>query len=258
MADDPVTKIYGIGPVTASALHQHKILTVQQLAALEPGELSIAKLETLIHRAKEYLKCHNANVSASSAAEAAPAVLVLSGATAATTTEAAQPPVASASVPPPKNLFAPKIIKGPVAKATAAAPVKAASAAAEPPSEELTKEQFMIADHTWFETRVVVPSEDALREAIVYELCVEPNERVAFVCIWVTSEPTPPSAGDPKRVADHLHTMTYSPQLLLHFNMDLPPLRVSMRENDFQALPNQHTLTNALWEVDMMQRRLHV
>lgn len=222
MADDPVIKILGIGPVISATLRTHNVTTVGQLAALEPGELSVPNLGVLIHRAQEYLQSRKPPAAPATEADK---LLVLSGAT-------------KDLKPKAGGLFTPKV--------SAAVPTVATAAAASNAKPAEDKELFMIADHTWFETRVVVPSEDALREAIVYELGVEPNERVAFVCTWVTTEPGP----------EKLHTMTYSPQLLLHFNLELPPLRVSLREEDFHALPNRHTLTNALWEVDMMQRRL--
>lgn len=242
MANDPVKNIYGIGPVTSEALRTQNVTTVGQLAALAEGELSVPNLGVLIRRAQEYVKSRTTPAAPSTDTDK---LMVLSGAT------LPSKDLKSLTRPKGGGLFVPKVsaVVLPVV-ATAAAAVTphpnqpAALAVADKSAED--KELYMIADHTWFETRVVVPSEDALREAIVYELGVEPNDRVAFVCTWVTTEP-----GQEK-----LHTMTYSPQLLLHFNLELPPLRVSVREEDFQTLPNRHTLTNALWEVEMMQRRM--
>lgn len=244
MADDPVIKIYGIGKVTSDALRMHHITTVGQLAALAPGELSIANLATLIHRAQEYLQSRKKEPALAESDK----LVVLGGSAA--VAEAVAPP-APLPLSKPRGLFAATVTTAapPLAAAVASTPTPApAAATAPPPATAATdRDTFMIADHTWFETRVVVPSEDSLREAIVYELGVEPSERIAFVCTWVSAPPV----GQ----AEQLHTMTFSPQLLLHFNLDLPPLRVSMREEDFAALPNHHSLTNVLWEVELMQRR---
>jgi hypothetical protein len=109
------------------------------------------------------------------------------------------------------------------------------------------REKFLIADHSWYECKVVIPSGESLREAIVYELCVEPHDRIVCVCSWITSESS----------EEHMHTMTFSPQLLVHFNLlELPPLRVSIREEDFQALPNRHVLSNILSEVEIIQHKM--
>ena len=247
MADDPVIEIYGIGKVISAALATHGVTTVAQLAELEPGEYSIANLSTLIHRAKEYLKTRKASAELIEAQTAANEPKV--------TLDGASKPLTK-----PKSMFTPTVTKVPVATTKPKEPKK------EPVVDSEAKEMYLISDHTWYETRVVIPREEALAEAIIYELCIEPNERIAFVCTWVTSDSIASTSSfatavdsddkTEKRPADKLHTMTYSPQLLLHFNLDLPPLKVSIREEDFQVLPNQFTLVNVLWEVDMMQRGL--
>lgn len=257
MADDPVVNIYGIGKVISEALKNHGVTTVGQLANLEPNDFKITNFAVLISRAKDYVKQR----AKPEETDDRPTVTLGSDtaiATAKSLTRPEKPKIPATTLP---SIFATKL------KPTTATPTeipKAQSTAVEVPKatepekqEEPKSEKFLISDHTWYETRVVVPRDDSLCEAIVYEISVEPHDRVAFVCTWVTP---PDPEEDEKAIREgkeRLHTMTYSPQLLLHFNIDLPPLNVSIRDEDFQTMPNRHALLNALWEVGMMQKQLH-
>ena len=258
MADDPVVNIYGIGKVTSEALKNHGVTTVGQLANLEPNDFKIANLAVLISRAKDYVKQR----AKPEETDDRPTVTLGSDA-AKSMTRPEKPKIPATTLP---SIFATKLKPTTATRSTAeGSPIQAdTTKAAETPKtvkpekqEEHKSEKFLISDHTWYETRVVVPRDDSLCEAIVYEISVEPHDRVAFVCTWVTP---PDPEEDEKAIREgkeRLHTMTYSPQLLLHFNIDLPPLNVSIRDEDFQTMPNRHALLNALWEVGMMQKQLH-
>jgi hypothetical protein len=111
-------------------------------------------------------------------------------------------------------------------------------------------EALQMQDHSWWEQKVLLPKsvgsgEVDVREAIVYELSVEPFNRVSFICTWVEVE------GGSR--SERLCSMTYSPQVLLHFNPHLPQLKVSMHPDDHASLPNRHTLDNVLWETRLMR-----
>jgi hypothetical protein len=111
----------------------------------------------------------------------------------------------------------------------------------------------LIEDHTWWENKVQIPCTNFsdrsgydMKEAIIYELSLEPCNRVAFICSWVVSKDTEDK--------EKLCTMTYSPQLILHFNQNqkLPELHISMSETSWNKLENKHTLENVLWETNLM------
>lgn len=105
--------------------------------------------------------------------------------------------------------------------------------------------EYLLEDHTWYEQKVVVALEAGdhvfLKTARVYELCVEPGHRVSFLCEWEMEN------------SKELCEMTFTPQVLYHWNVDLPPLIVDIRKEDLEALSHKHVLENTLKEVKLMQ-----
>jgi hypothetical protein len=108
--------------------------------------------------------------------------------------------------------------------------------------------RLVISDHTWWEAEVMIADDDAgevrLRRGIIYDLCVDPQERIAFICEWINEEET------------EVCEMTYSPQFLFHFNMTLPPLEITMRPEDIDMIPNasKWTLENTIKEINLTKR----
>jgi hypothetical protein len=218
-----LSTIFGIGEVTKNAYHNQGITTVEELAAKEAGEIiGIPGVAKHIGQAK--IK------------------MIAAGKTIAT-------------------LESPKITLGAL---TATAPVHAPVNASESKTNPVTKEEksidhetlpeqdhrHLIQDHSWWEMRVMIPrtlSDDELREAVVYEMCVDPFARVSMLCSWITSNDK----------NERMCSMTYSPQFLYYFNCDLPQLTVSMLETDLNKLPNQQVVKNVLWEVNTMYHLNH-
>lgn len=109
----------------------------------------------------------------------------------------------------------------------------------EPPVLTMTVMQ----DHSWFEKKIIIPTEQGQMDpAVIYDMTIDPNNRVAFICSWI-------STGDTEEVAD----MTYSPQILYHYNLDLPELKIGMSKQDYDSLPNKWTIQNVMWETNTMR-----
>lgn len=113
----------------------------------------------------------------------------------------------------------------------------------------LIKSQLIIESHTWYERKIQIPihSDEStldVKEAIIYELCVEAFNRIAFLCSWIVDNQD-----------DELCTMTYSPQLILHFNADiaLPELKITLPPEVYNRMENKNTLDNVLWETNMIR-----
>jgi len=112
--------------------------------------------------------------------------------------------------------------------------------------------RYLIVDHSWYEMKVLVPQSTRnndvyeLHPAIIYELSIDPCERISLVCDWLID--------DVQKHKEKSLTMTFSPQLLLFFNCDLPPLEVTITPSDFETLPSKHTLSNVLWEVNVIKQ----
>lgn len=211
MASDPVSVLPGIGPKTKEKLNKHNIITVKQLAEADPSQISVNAIRTHIKNAKLHMGGGSEEV------QSAPKIVLGGGGV-------------ENQIEDKKN------------------DERKDETKTETTNERIDDTQYLISDHTWFECKVVVPDQDSLNEVIVYELSIEPGDRISFVCEWVDQEEL--ETDEPKQVC----TMSYSPQLLLHFNPELPPLRVSMLPEDLKALPNKHVFENVLWEISMMQR----
>ncbi len=119
--------------------------------------------------------------------------------------------------------------------------------------ETFTEKKYLIKDHSWWEMKVLVPrphlsdNDERVRDAIVYELCIEPDERVTLLCEWVVD--------DEKGSRNCM--MTYSPMLLLHFNLSLPYFKFSVSQSDFDQLPHKYSVENVVNEVNLMKRFAH-
>lgn len=243
MASDSVLEVLGVGPKAAAALKTIGVTNVGQLAKLEPGRVGIANLSKIIYNAEEYIRAKGGVTPA--VTDASSSVSIGSG---------AKKKLHPAKISTLPAQFSTKLD---VPKTTLVPPPETASA-----SEEASAvDRFLVSDHTWWEARVTIPrlfqadgtTQHRLCEAIVYELVIDPAERVAFMCSWVESAPGSAAPTPTSSTREKLLTMTYSPQILLHFNSDLPPLSVSITREDFDALPNQHTIRNVFWEVEVMQ-----
>lgn len=221
---DPVNVLAGIGKVTAGALNKHGIHTVGELAKVLPGAFDIPKLKTHIQRAKDYIAQIKPEKKSSPNSPNSPRITVGGD----TETQEQQGTKESKTL---ETLETSEKLDQEVEK--------------KQDQEKQELESYLISDHTWFEIEVVVPIHKELKRCIVFELSIEPHERITFLCTWVDLD------QDNNEV---MTTMSYSPQLILHFNLFLPPLRVSIRPTDFDQLPNKHSFINMLWEVNTMQR----
>jgi hypothetical protein len=242
MADHSVDKIMGIGKITAIALKNYNITTVKQLAECEPETVKIVNINTLVHRAKDYLYAAEGNKLPEE-----PVKFKLNGVSKSVKSEMPELFTAKSAPTPVDEKAQPKaeIVKTPRKEE----------------NKEEEESKYLITDHSWWEMKVLIPrslgleSDDqseveyGLREAIIYELSIEPHDRIAFMCSWIVSQD---EKSEKKK--EQLCSMTYSPQLLLYFNLDLPPLDISIRPEDYEKLPNKHTLTNVLWEMTLMHK----
>jgi hypothetical protein len=247
MADHDVQKIIGIGPVMAKALATHGIVNIGQLAKLEPGEIKLNNLTNLIDRARKYVESYKKTESEIAAAKPESKVLVIGA-----------PLGAPTAIQKVDTLVDTKMV---VAQVEDRRSIDLqVSEEQEEQQKELKEEEenkYLITDHSWWEMKVLIPQTDTkghqgqttLKEAIIYELSVEPHNRISFVCSWVIQ-----SNRDESESVEKLCTMTYSPQLIFYFNLDLPPLVISMREQDYKLLPNHQVLTNVLWETNVLHQ----
>jgi len=102
----------------------------------------------------------------------------------------------------------------------------------------------IIKDHNWYECPVTVPCFRSKKPAhgVIYELQLEPNERVSLVVVYV-------GPLDKK-----WYTHSYSPQLIVGIpkNRHLEPWMVTMRKEDWS--PSFAVLKNVLEEVSCLQK----
>lgn len=116
--------------------------------------------------------------------------------------------------------------------------------------EPLTQlERVMVQDHSWWELKVLIPTESGeLENAVIYEMSIDPTSRISFVCVWNINDG---KSDEAEKVAE----MTYSPQMIYHYNISsLPKLTVAICENEFNNLNNKWALKNTLWEANMMRK----
>lgn len=229
MSSHNVTKILGVGAKTAAVLAEHGVNTVGQLADLDAGQVPVNGLSTLIGRAKIYLQ---------NMVETGDTTNVVLG------------------DPPP--MFPTSM----TTKLTKKSPNNSKDVAIEPelksndniPKTEEEELKYLITDHSWWEMKVLIPRmlagehefQSEMKEAIIYELSIDPDNRIAFVCSWIVD------VEQEKR--EKLCSMTYSPSFIYYFNLDLPPLAISLRQADLDKLQNKNVLQNVLLETNFMIR----
>ena len=106
--------------------------------------------------------------------------------------------------------------------------------------------RYCLKSHNWWEMRVCLPDVNdpfAVREAIVYELSIEPFNRICFICAWIDQS--------------DLKTMTFSPPFLLFYNPRLPLFHVRMTKTSLDELANKYVLLNVVEEISLMHRTLN-
>ncbi len=216
MGDSSVNVLRGIGPKTSALLNAAGILTISQLADATPSDIpNITRAQHFIDLAKRYLA--DAKIGTLTARVVKSTFKQLPS----TTTV--------------KDVETPKSI---VAKDQSVL----VEASTQPQQQDIVEFKYLITDHSWFEHTVMIPTEKNLRKAAVYELSIEPNERIALICMSVEDDD------------DTVTTHVVSPQLVYHFNLDLPPLKVYVQPEDFAKLKNKETLEQVLKEVNLMRR----
>lgn len=202
----PVDVLSGIGPATKSALSRFNIHTVADLAAAEPSDIHVPRISKFIELAQAFIQ-HDE--------EKAPAHKVKNEAL---VTLGYQKPTVKDSTPEKKS----------------------------EEEEAKEEEEIFLADHSWWENKVLIPRErtDTMEEAVIYEMSVTPNNRVSFLCSWISED------------KQKLCSMTYSPQFIAIFNLSLPPLSVSLHPKSLQKLKNRHVLENTLWETNTILKQI--
>ena len=107
-------------------------------------------------------------------------------------------------------------------------------------NDEEVESKMLITNHSWFEKEVIIPDDNQMKNAIVFELSIDPNNRVSLICANVEDE--------------QLCKMTYSPQLLMTLNAQtLPEFTVSIDPADWKTLKNKHTIVNTLFETNVIK-----
>lgn len=196
----------GLGPKIEKELKAQQILTLEALAAVTDVQL-IDRLRVMIPTIGSLILKAKQKVSgATSATAAAPPTVTLGGA----------PPL-------------PAVVEE---------------------NKSIDLKEFWLETHSWFEASIVLPRSRKARErmpelcnAIIYDLCLEPNQRISFQCGWI-----PPDSGE-----KILCTKTYSPQFIYFFNHQrLPPLTVDLHPDDLERFPRINYLKNVLEEIQMM------
>jgi len=217
-ASDPVTKLIGIGPVTARFLETKKVMTVGDLSKVTPGQFSLNNLSIFIKRAKEYLE-DKSPIDLSSPSVIDSKLFLVIGGDGIEDKKNPLPPL------PAPSFSVPTV-------STAA--------------HEEIETKILIENHTWFEHKIRIPCKNELdvdlKEAIIYELSIEAYNRVSLVCAWIKDD----------GVSEKLCSMTFSPQFILFFNPSLPVLELSITSDDWKCIENQHTIENVLYETNLI------
>jgi hypothetical protein len=209
MSDHPVNKIEGIGSVTAGNLASYKVFNVMELSKCDPAVITVNNIHTLVKRAKTYLTSWETNLN--------------------------ENPVVNLSCTTTPRTTTPQEIDTPNTTNT----------------DDFV---FLIEDHAWFEQQILIPDADThsphelkLKSAIIYDLSIEPSNRISFICCWVITEPERDFDGE------ILCSMSFSAQLLSFFNPDLPELKLSVKQKDWKTFPHKQSLENTLTEINIMK-----
>ena len=123
------------------------------------------------------------------------------------------------------------------------APPKPSPAPVKQKDADKHESRYMIQTHSWFQTPVNIPIDGEFTKAVIYELVVEPFNRVSFVCDWVDNK-----LNDSGKV----YSMTYTPQFLTFFNNKLPNLTLDISPEDWKTIPNNFTISNVIEETNTM------
>ena len=116
--------------------------------------------------------------------------------------------------------------------------------------EECDEAVIFIENHSWFESKCKVFEMDEdkhviVRDIIVYELTLEHNNRVSFLCSWAVED---------ENGIQKMCEKTYSPQALFFYNTDiLPELILTISEDDCARISNMNVLLNVLTETNTMR-----
>ena len=126
------------------------------------------------------------------------------------------------------------------------------------PPKQLAEVTLLSDTHSWFEHKILLPRVDKksstvqLVPAIIYELSLDPRQRISVICSWVVTAPNE-SDGETEVSCRR----TYSPQLLIQYNAKvLPELEVAMQPEEWERLPQQHALADTLYEVNLLRATL--
>jgi hypothetical protein len=213
--NDSVTVLPGITKNILKALEKLRITTVGQLASESEFTKNIPCSYKIVSAAKKYLKTN-------------------------TTTEIEVKDDEETLCEQNSDTINFDNLLNSIVNDSVANPIEIKSETSTPHVEETVA---LIQDHSWFERKIIIPTEQGTMDpAVIYDLSIDPNNRVAFICSWITND------GN-EQVAD----MTYSPQLIYHYNLDLPTLTIGMSKTDFNSLTNKWTLENIMWETNTMR-----
>lgn len=93
--------------------------------------------------------------------------------------------------------------------------------------------------HTWLNRVVQIPSgkDNAIRKAVIIEILLEHGERLVVLCRDVLTKVT---------------TSWQIPTLTV-LNFELPPLRLSMSQEDMDAIPCLEYVLSTLWQSDYIR-----
>lgn len=228
--------IPGIGPVREKQLAERGVITIEQLAALDPKTIFwFQGIDRFVCAAKAHLAA-KVKIQETTAAQVPMVTLGPVG-----------PVVHQGPTGPEKTVIAAfKFGESTRPESTSLDSTRLESA--------VQQVSHLIEDHSWFEQQVMVPmpsneSAHVLQTAVVYELNIDPANRVSMLCQVVVYDA---DAEDKERVVSH----SFSPQLVFHFNTSLPDLQVNISQADYDSVPNRFAIANAIEEVNIMRQMI--
>jgi hypothetical protein len=111
---------------------------------------------------------------------------------------------------------------------------------------------FLIPSHSWMNEVVQIPrkNEDGQYKCypgVIYELSLEPTNRISFVCTWIADT-------NEEECNERVCSKTFSPLFILMFNPNLPLFNISIHPDDIKHLqPKIEVLKNSLLEIMIIQ-----
>ncbi len=93
--------------------------------------------------------------------------------------------------------------------------------------------------HTWLNRIVQIPSgkDNAIRKAVIEEILLEHGERLIVLCRDVLTKTT----------------SSWQIPILTVLNFELPPLRLTMSQEDMDAIPCLEYVLSTLWQSDYIR-----